>query len=184
MLVAQSFEDPRIVPATIGLLKDPDWWIRITAAETLGRLKDPRGVPPLVDALSDPETRWSAVEALGRIGDLRAAPALSQLLSDPAPEVRIEVMHALSHFEHPQMLDFVRNVAQAGLLARRARARARDRLRDGGAAARRRSPTRTRSGRRRSRPSPARASPGSTRCWSPRATTAPPTSTSRSASRR
>ncbi len=112
MLVAQSFEDPRIVPATIGLLKDPDWWIRITAAETLGRLKDPRGVAPLVEALADPETRWSAVEALGRIADLRAAPALSQLLSDPAPEMRIEVLHALSLFEHPQMLDFVRNVAR------------------------------------------------------------------------
>jgi len=112
MLVAQSFEDPRIVPATIGLLKDPDWWIRITAAETLGRLKDPRGVQPLIDVLSDPEARWSAVEALGRIGDLRAAPALSQLLQDPAPEVRIEVIQALSHFQHPQMIDFVRNVAR------------------------------------------------------------------------
>jgi twitching motility protein PilT len=112
MLVAQSFEDPRIVPATIGLLKDPDWWIRITAAETLGRLKDPRGVLPLVEALSDPETRWSAVEALGRIGDLRAVPALSELLQDPAPEVRIEVIQALSHFDHPQMLTFVRNVAK------------------------------------------------------------------------
>ena len=112
MLVAQSFEDPRIVPATIGLLKDPDWWIRITAAETLGRLKDPRGVVPLVEALSDPETRWSAVEALGRIGDLRAVPGLSELLQDPAPEVRIEVVQALSHFDHPQMLDFVRNVAK------------------------------------------------------------------------
>src|SRR4030095_12025353 len=64
-------------------------------------------------ALAAPETRWSAVEALGRIGDLRAAPALSQLLQDPAPEVRIEVIQALSHFNHPQMLDFVRNVAKA-----------------------------------------------------------------------
>jgi twitching motility protein PilT len=112
MLVAQSFDDPRIVPATIALLKDPDWWIRITAAETLGRLKDPRGVLPLVEALSDPETRWSAVEALGRIGDLRAVPGLSELLQDPAPEVRIEVIQALSHFDHPQMLAFVKNVAK------------------------------------------------------------------------
>jgi len=112
MLVAQSFDDPRVVPATIGLLKDPDWWIRITAAETLGRLKDPRGVQPLVEALADPEARWAAVEALGRIGHLGAVPGLSQLLSDPAPEVRIEVIQALSHFEHPQMLDFVKNVAR------------------------------------------------------------------------
>ncbi len=123
MLVAQSFEDPRIVPATVGLLKDRDWWIRITAAETLGRLKDPRGVLPLVEALADPETRWSAAEALGRIGDLRAVPALAELLSDPAPEVRIEVLHALSRFEHPQMLDFVRNVAKQDA-SRAVRARA------------------------------------------------------------
>ena len=39
-------------------------------------------------------------------------PASSELLQDPAPEVRIEVIQALSHFEHPQMLDFVRNVAK------------------------------------------------------------------------
>jgi len=112
MLVAQSFEDRRVVPATVQLLKDPDWWIRITAAETLGRLKDPRGVGPLIEALADPEARWSAVEALGRIGDLRAVPALAGLLQDPAPEVRVEVIQAMSHFEHPQMLDFVRNVAK------------------------------------------------------------------------
>ncbi len=67
------------------LLKDPDWWIRITAAETLGRLKDPRAVAPLVEALSDPEARWSAVEALGRIGDLRAVPGLSAAAPGPRP---------------------------------------------------------------------------------------------------
>ena len=61
-------------------------------------------MPALVEALKDPETRWSAVEALGHIGDVNAAPALSELLQDPAPEVRIEVIQALSQFDHPQML--------------------------------------------------------------------------------
>ncbi len=121
--VATSFEDPRILSATIGLLKDPDWWIRITAAETLGRLKDPQAVPALVEALKDDETRWSAVEALGRIGDVSAAPALSQLLQDPAPEVRIEVIQALGHFNHPQMINFVQNVAKQDT-SRAVRARA------------------------------------------------------------
>ena len=69
-------------------------------------------VPPLIEALQDPEARWSAVEALGHIGDLQAAPALSELLEDPAPDVRIEVIQALGHFNHPQMIDFVRNVAK------------------------------------------------------------------------
>ena len=32
MIVAGSFDDKRIVPATINLLKDPDWWIRIFTA--------------------------------------------------------------------------------------------------------------------------------------------------------
>jgi len=110
--VATSFHDPRIIPATIELLKDPDWWIRITAAETLGRLEAPQAVPALVECLNDSETRWSAVEALGRIGDVKAAPALSELLQDPAPEVRIEVIQALGQFDHPQMLQFVKNVAK------------------------------------------------------------------------
>ena len=50
MAVAGVFDDVRIVPATIELLSDPDWWIRISAADTLGRLKDPRAVEPLVAA--------------------------------------------------------------------------------------------------------------------------------------
>ena len=123
MTVASSFDDPRIVPATIGLLKDADWWIRIAAVETLGRLRDRRAVPALIEALADPEARWSAVEALGRLGDVQAVPALAKLLSDPAPEVRIEVIQALRHFDHPQALEMVRQAA-AQDPARPVRARA------------------------------------------------------------
>jgi len=113
MQLAQSFEDPRLVPATVALLKDPDWWIRITAAETLGRLKDSRAVPHLVEALKDDDVRWSAVEALGRIGDVRASRALAGLLKDPAPEVRIEVIQALSNFDHPQIVELIGSVARS-----------------------------------------------------------------------
>jgi len=111
MVVAGSFDDPRIVPATITLLKDPDWWIRITAVETLGRLKDPRAVGPVIEVLQDPEARWSAVEALGRIGDVRALPALGKLLADPAAEVRIEIIQAFRNFKHPQVLEVLQKVA-------------------------------------------------------------------------
>ncbi|HYM62284.1 MAG TPA: PilT/PilU family type 4a pilus ATPase [Thermoanaerobaculia bacterium] len=111
MAVAGSFDDTRIVPATIVLLKDSDWWIRINAAETLGRLKDPRGVEPLIAALADPELRWSAVEALGRIADARALPALGKMLGDPQPNVRIEVMQALKHFKHPQVTQALKQIA-------------------------------------------------------------------------
>ena len=30
--VAGTFDDPRVVPATITLLSDPDWWVRVAAA--------------------------------------------------------------------------------------------------------------------------------------------------------
>lgn len=110
--VASAFEDPRVVPATIELLKDPDWWLRISAADTLGKLKDPRGVEPLIAALPDADVKWAAVEALGRIGDARALPALGRMLADPAPDVRIEVIQALRHFNHPQVLNALMQVAQ------------------------------------------------------------------------
>jgi twitching motility protein PilT len=111
MAVASSFEDPRIVPATIMLLKDSDWWIRIAAAETLGRLKDPRAVDPLMAVLGDPDVKWAAVEALGRIADQKALPALGKMLGDSQPNVRIEVMQALQHFNHPQVAQALTQIA-------------------------------------------------------------------------
>ena len=113
LAIAGTFDDPRIVPATIPLLGDPDWWIRISAVETLGRLKDPRAVEPIIGILNDTDVRWSAVEALGRIADNRALPALGNLLADPSPEVRIEVLQALKHFNHPKVIDAVRNSAKS-----------------------------------------------------------------------
>lgn len=101
--VASTFNDPRVVPATVGLLRDPDWWIRIAAADALGTIKDPRAVEPLIAALADPDLKWSAVEALGRIGDPRALNALGKMLGDPLPDVRIEVMQAIRHYDHPQV---------------------------------------------------------------------------------
>ncbi|HSY50172.1 MAG TPA: PilT/PilU family type 4a pilus ATPase [Thermoanaerobaculia bacterium] len=110
--VATGFDDIRIVPATIQLLRDPDWWIRLSAADTLGRMKDPRAVEPLVAALGDAEIKRAAIESLGRIGDPRALPALGRMLADPSPDVRIEVMLALKHFKHPQVLNAITSVAQ------------------------------------------------------------------------
>ena len=112
LVIAGSFDDRRIVPATIGLLEDADWWLRITAAETLGRLRDPRSVEPLVKMLVDPEARWAAVEALGKIGDPRALPAMAQLLKDPSPEVRIEVLLAFQGFRHPRIMTALLQVAE------------------------------------------------------------------------
>jgi twitching motility protein PilT len=112
MAVAGVFDDVRIVPATIHLLRDDDWWIRVSAADTLGRLKDPRSVEALVAVLGDPDVKLAAVEALGRIADPRALPALGKMLADPAPDVRIEVMLALRSFKHPQVRNALTSIAQ------------------------------------------------------------------------
>src|SRR4051812_46239571 len=109
--IASVFNDARIVPSTIPLLKDPDWWIRIAAADTLGRLQDPRAVEPLIAALDDADVRWTAVEALGHIGDPRALNALGKMLADPQPNVRIEVLEALKGFAHPQVPQVLMKVA-------------------------------------------------------------------------
>jgi twitching motility protein PilT len=109
--IASFFDDPRVVPFAIPLLQDSDWWIRIAAADTLGRLKDPRAVEPLIAALADPEVKWSAVEALGRIGDPRALNALGKMLADPLPDVRIEVLQALKRFNHPQVPKVLTQIA-------------------------------------------------------------------------
>ncbi len=113
LVVAGSFDDPRIIPATISLLKDDDWWLRVTAADTLGRFKDDRATAALVATLDDPEARWAAVEALGRIGDPRSLQPLAKLLADPAPEVRIEVLLALRNFNHPKILEALQKVASS-----------------------------------------------------------------------
>jgi twitching motility protein PilT len=123
--IASLFDDPRVVPFAIPLLKDPDWWIRIAAAETLGRIKDQRGVEPLMAALADPELKWAAIEALGRIGDPRALNALGQMLADPQPDVRIEVLQALKHFNHPQVPQVLTKIA-AGDASRVVRSHALD----------------------------------------------------------
>jgi len=111
LVVAGSFDDPRIIPATIDLLGDDDWWLRVTAADTLGRFEDASAVDALIKTLDDPEARWAAVEALGRIGDPRSLQALAKLFADPAPEIRIEVLLALRKFNHPKILEAVHKVA-------------------------------------------------------------------------
>ena len=94
-------------------LEDEDWWLRVTAAETLGRFKDTRAVDALVKTLNDPEARWAAVEALGQIGHSSALPVLGRLLKDPAPEIRIEALLALRNFNHPKILEAIRKVASS-----------------------------------------------------------------------
>src|SRR5205809_1688854 len=94
-------EDTTVVRALIARLKDENAGVRAAAARSLGRLGDPRAVPPLIDVLADsgPEVRSAAVEALADLGDPRAIGPIAGLLKDPVADVKRNALGALSHFD-------------------------------------------------------------------------------------
>ena len=94
-------EDTTVVRALIARLKDENAGVRGAAARSLGRLGDPRAVPPLIDVLADsgPEVRSAAVEALADLGDPRAIGPIAGLLKDPVADVKRNALGALSHFD-------------------------------------------------------------------------------------
>ena len=65
----------------IRMLSDGDEGNRWKAAESLGRMRDPGAVEPLIDTLWDDDSRvrLKAAWALGQIGDIRAIPPLRRL---------------------------------------------------------------------------------------------------------
>ncbi len=93
--------DTGVVDALVARLADENAEVRRAAANSLGRLKDPRAVPGLLAALKDsePEVRASVAEALGELEDSRAIAPLAALLNDPSTEVKQSALDALSHFE-------------------------------------------------------------------------------------
>ena len=94
-------EDTVVVNALIARLKDEDAQVRRAAANSLGRLKDPRAVSALIAVFrdDDAEVRAAAVDAVGSFEDPRTIPALAERLSDGATDVRHNALSALSSFE-------------------------------------------------------------------------------------
>jgi HEAT repeat protein len=73
--------------------------VRDHAASRLGRLGDPRAIPPLMKMLHDPEAqvRFGVIEALGRLKAKEAEDFLRETLDDPSPLLRIAAADALGH---------------------------------------------------------------------------------------
>jgi HEAT repeat protein len=71
-------------------LTDPDPEVRSLAAKALGKLEDPRGIVPLLSALSDRSTIVvrAAIDAVKRSNDERINPALKPLLRHSDASVR------------------------------------------------------------------------------------------------
>jgi len=99
-----KFQDPRIVPALIHSLADPEPGVRYQAATSLGSFKDPRIVPALIHSLTDEASNVQSAVAhsLARIGDTSAVEPLKHVAPHSAGAIA-----ALGEFKTPDAVDFL-----------------------------------------------------------------------------
>lgn len=77
------------VDPLIKKLKHDSWIVRLSAAETLGEIRDPKAVQPLISTLKDENTGVQRVSivALGQIADRAAVPVLVSILESNNTEL-------------------------------------------------------------------------------------------------
>jgi HEAT repeat protein len=89
--------DPNAVPGLLRALDSDDVYVRITAAEALGKIGNPVAIQRLFETLDDPreDVRRRVVKALIRIGTeprvpvaAQVVPGLERALYDAEPTVR------------------------------------------------------------------------------------------------
>src|SRR4051812_19582311 len=97
LLAAAPASADRIDELTRTLMQDPSYKVRVQAALVLGKLKDKRAVPALMQALHDENesVRGVAAGSLGQIGDKSAANALLSATNDASEFVRGQAKRAL-----------------------------------------------------------------------------------------
>lgn len=96
--------DPNAVPGLLLALDSDDVYVRITAAEALGKIGNPVAIERLCVTLDDArqDVRWRVVRALERIGvepkaraGAQVVPGLARSLRDPEIAVRAAAERAL-----------------------------------------------------------------------------------------
>lgn len=99
--------DAQVQPALLGALQDPIWRVREEAAATLGKLKLPEAVAPLIQSLPDAywQVRQLAARALGRLKAVAAVePLVTHALQHEIANLRREASVALGEIGHPSAL--------------------------------------------------------------------------------
>lgn len=86
------WNSPDVVPAIIKRTTDNRFGVRHEAIKALGKIKDPRGVEPIVQRLK--EDGFAASDALKELGPI-AEPALIERLTNPDPDIRRKVCDLL-----------------------------------------------------------------------------------------
>jgi HEAT repeat protein len=90
------------VDALIAEVRDPNSGVRSGAVQLLGKIRDPRAVPPLIDVLQVKDLQWNAAYSLGEIGDPRAVDGLIAALQNKDAEFREEAANALGKIKDPR----------------------------------------------------------------------------------
>lgn len=88
---------PDAAPSLIDALADPAWPARGEAVELLGRLRDPRALPPIL-ALDDPALAQVRLEALGRLGGEDALAELLEALRGDDVALKFPALRAVADF--------------------------------------------------------------------------------------
>ncbi len=103
-----GIRDARAVQPIIRLLNDPDWWVRERAVEALGYLGDTKIVPLLISMLRIKELTYTAVMSLGELRDPRAIDPLIKLLSQVQPEHKVVILEALAKLDARSAIDTIK----------------------------------------------------------------------------
>jgi twitching motility protein PilT len=102
-LASSVCQDRRLETAVLPLLRDPDWWVRVTALEVLGGIQSRAAVPTMVALLKDADTRWSALDALAMVRDPASLSEIVRLLREPEDHVRLAAVQVLGRFGLPEL---------------------------------------------------------------------------------
>ena len=97
----------QVVPDLLTLAAHPDRDKRVAVFTALARLKDPRSLDAMLQALHDQESsvRVSAIEMLSEVGEQRALPRLLELCADPVTQVRLRVAQSLDRFADARAIE-------------------------------------------------------------------------------
>lgn len=116
LLGSEDAQAAEVVPYLLAALEDPDRTVRAGAAESLGRIGDPRAVEPLIAVIEDRDGDWSvrarAAWSLGKLKDRRATGPLVAALADMVSHVRLLAATALGEIGDPAAEEALRSTAQ------------------------------------------------------------------------
>ena len=111
--VAVTLRSPEVVPHCIRYLSGDDWWLRDRAAHALGELRDDRGLAPLLEMLTDPESNLSAAAALGTWGTPRALPDLLEAYKRGTKDLRLEILDAFARISDRRVPGLLAGIVKA-----------------------------------------------------------------------